>query len=73
MNSFIDLRNVRTLGGQGGDGSISFLSLFANENAGKNSMKIKIIVICSRCFLFLLQGVMEVTEVKTAFLYRWTK
>ncbi|XP_044742696.1 mitochondrial ribosome-associated GTPase 2 [Chrysoperla carnea] len=31
---FVDLRTVRTLGGRGGDGCISFLHLWANENAG---------------------------------------
>lgn len=30
----MDLKNIRTIGGRGGDGCISFLSLFANENAG---------------------------------------
>lgn len=35
VNKFVDLRNVRTLGGNGGDGAISFLSLWANENAGR--------------------------------------
>lgn len=31
---FIDSRVVRTTGGCGGDGCISFLHLFRNENAG---------------------------------------
>lgn len=31
---FIDSRVVRTIGGCGGDGCVSFLHLFRNENAG---------------------------------------
>lgn len=31
---FVDLKQIRTIGGRGGDGCISFLSLWANENAG---------------------------------------
>ncbi|GLV41496.1 uncharacterized protein CBL_06726 [Carabus blaptoides fortunei] len=31
---FVDLRKIRTFGGRGGDGCISFLHLWANENAG---------------------------------------
>lgn len=31
---FVDLKQVRTIGGKGGDGAISFLQLFANEFAG---------------------------------------
>ncbi|XP_053672132.1 mitochondrial ribosome-associated GTPase 2 [Anopheles nili] len=31
---FIDCRNVRTVGGKGGDGCVSFLRLWCNENAG---------------------------------------
>lgn len=34
MRHFIDQKQVRTLGGRGGDGSISFLRLWCNENAG---------------------------------------
>lgn len=30
------MKNIRTLGGSGGDGAISLLSLWANEHAGKN-------------------------------------
>lgn len=32
--NIIDLKKVRTIGGKGGDGNISFLQLWANENAG---------------------------------------
>lgn len=32
--SIVDLKKVRTIGGKGGDGNISFLQLWANENAG---------------------------------------
>lgn len=32
---FVDLKTVRTLGGRGGDGSISFLQLWVNDKAGK--------------------------------------
>lgn len=31
---FVDLKQIRAIGGRGGDGCISFLSLWANENAG---------------------------------------
>lgn len=31
---FVDVRNVRTIGGHGGDGCISFLQLWANDRAG---------------------------------------
>lgn len=31
---FIDIKQTRTLGGKGGDGCVSFLSLWCNENAG---------------------------------------
>lgn len=31
---FVDAKKVRTLGGNGGDGCISFLRLWCNENAG---------------------------------------
>lgn len=34
MIQFIDTKQVRVLGGKGGDGSVSFLSLWCNENAG---------------------------------------
>lgn len=32
--SIVDLKQIRTIGGTGGDGSISFLQLWSNENAG---------------------------------------
>ncbi|XP_048264822.1 mitochondrial ribosome-associated GTPase 2 isoform X2 [Bombus terrestris] len=32
--SILDLKQVRTIGGKGGDGEISFLQLWSNENAG---------------------------------------
>ncbi|XP_040164531.1 mitochondrial ribosome-associated GTPase 2 [Anopheles arabiensis] len=31
---FVDCRHVRTIGGKGGDGCVSFLRLWCNENAG---------------------------------------
>ena len=31
---FVDTKQIRALGGKGGNGAISFLSLWANENAG---------------------------------------
>lgn len=34
MQKFVDLKHIRVIGGSGGDGSISFLSLWANEFAG---------------------------------------
>ncbi|CAG0884700.1 unnamed protein product, partial [Darwinula stevensoni] len=34
VEGLVDRREVRVLGGRGGDGCISFLSLFANEKAG---------------------------------------
>ncbi|CAG9772038.1 unnamed protein product [Ceutorhynchus assimilis] len=34
IQSFIDARQLRVVGGQGGDGCISFLHLWSNENAG---------------------------------------
>lgn len=30
----MDVKQTRTLGGKGGDGCVSFLSLWCNENAG---------------------------------------
>ncbi|XP_076764608.1 mitochondrial ribosome-associated GTPase 2 isoform X2 [Xylocopa sonorina] len=32
--NFVDLKQVRAIGGKGGDGEISFLQLWSNENAG---------------------------------------
>ncbi|XP_053997282.1 mitochondrial ribosome-associated GTPase 2 isoform X2 [Hylaeus anthracinus] len=32
--TFIDMKQVKTIGGKGGDGAISFLQLWANENGG---------------------------------------
>lgn len=32
--NFVDMKRIRAIGGNGGDGCISFMSLFANENAG---------------------------------------
>lgn len=34
VQSFLDTKHTRTLGGKGGDGCVSFLSLWCNENAG---------------------------------------
>jgi GTP-binding protein len=34
VQNFIDLKCLRTVGGKGGDGCISFLHLWSNENAG---------------------------------------
>lgn len=31
---FVDVKQTRTTGGRGGDGCVSFLSLWCNENAG---------------------------------------
>jgi GTP-binding protein len=31
---FVDMRRVRAIGGNGGDGAISFLQLWCNETAG---------------------------------------
>lgn len=39
MNHFVDVKNIRALGGCGGNGAISFLSLWANENAGEITNK----------------------------------
>lgn len=30
----MDVKQTRTLGGKGGDGCVSFLSIWCNENAG---------------------------------------
>lgn len=35
LNHFVDLKNVRTVGGKGGDGCISLLQIWANDRAGK--------------------------------------
>ncbi|XP_072399427.1 mitochondrial ribosome-associated GTPase 2 [Diabrotica undecimpunctata] len=34
VQNFVDLKNLRAIGGKGGDGCISYLSLFSNEFAG---------------------------------------
>lgn len=34
MLQFLDVKQVRVFGGKGGDGCVSFLSLWCNENAG---------------------------------------
>lgn len=34
LQYFVDMRTVRAIGGNGGDGAISFLQLWANETAG---------------------------------------
>ncbi|CAH0557383.1 unnamed protein product [Brassicogethes aeneus] len=34
VQSFVDVKHVRVIAGNGGDGCISFLSLWSNENAG---------------------------------------
>jgi len=34
VQNFVDMMSVRAVGGKGGDGCISFLQLWANENAG---------------------------------------
>lgn len=62
----MDLRNVRTIGGRGGDGCIGFSQVWCNDRAGKHIIyNLKFFALFNSVIIFysIFQAVTEAMEV----------